>query len=79
MARSTVADIHEKLTAGGFTIERKRILLYTPIKTLGRHTVKVKLHPDVSAELPFDVVSENPIVAEDEPKKPAVKKAEGKK
>jgi large subunit ribosomal protein L9 len=75
----TVADIHEKLAAGGLTIERKRILLYTPIKTLGRHTVKVKLHADVSAELPFDVVSENPIVAQDEAKKPVGKKAEGNK
>jgi large subunit ribosomal protein L9 len=57
----TAADLHEKLTAAGFTIDRKKILLHTPVKTLGRHTVKVKLHADVSVELPFDVVSENPI------------------
>jgi large subunit ribosomal protein L9 len=31
------------------------------VKTLGKHTVKVKLHEDVSVELSFDVVSENPI------------------
>ena len=75
----TVADIHEKLTAAGVTLERKRIQLFTPVKTIGKHSVKVKLHADVTAELPFDVVSENPIVAEDEPKKPVAKKAEGKK
>jgi large subunit ribosomal protein L9 len=57
----TAADIHDKLVAAGFTIERKRIHLFTPVKTLGRHTVKVKLHSDVSVELPFDIVSENPI------------------
>jgi large subunit ribosomal protein L9 len=57
----TAADLHEKLVAAGFTIERKRILLHTPVKTLGKHTVKLKLHPDVTVELPFDVVSENPI------------------
>ena len=57
----TVADIHDKLAAAGFEIERKRIHLYTPVKTLGKHTVKVKLHNDVSVELPFDIVSENPI------------------
>ncbi|HEY1763816.1 MAG TPA: 50S ribosomal protein L9 [Opitutaceae bacterium] len=57
----TASDIHEKLVAAGFTIDRKRIQLHTPVKTLGKHTVKVKLHDDVSVELPFDVVSENPI------------------
>jgi large subunit ribosomal protein L9 len=57
----TAADIHEKLGAAGFTIERKRIHLHTPVKTLGKHTVKVKLHDDVSVELSFDIVSENPI------------------
>jgi large subunit ribosomal protein L9 len=57
----TAADLHEKLAAAGFTIERKRIHLHTPVKTLGKHTVKVKLHAEVSVELPFDVVSENPI------------------
>ena len=57
----TAQDVHEKLTAAGFTLEKKRIQLFTPVKTLGKHTVKVKLHADVSVELAFDVVSENPI------------------
>ena len=57
----TVNDLHDKLVAGGFTIDKKRIHLHTPVKTLGKHTVKVKLHADVSVELGFDVVSENPI------------------
>jgi large subunit ribosomal protein L9 len=54
-------DIHDQLAAAGHTIEKKRIHLYTPVKTLGQHTVKVKLHADVTVELNFDVVSENPI------------------
>jgi len=57
----TAADIHDKLAAAGFEIDRKRILLHTPVKLLGKHTVKVRLHADVSVELPFDIVSENPI------------------
>jgi len=57
----TTNDIHEKLTAAGVTIEKRRIHLSQPIKTLGKHEVKIKLHPDVSVELSFDVVSENPI------------------
>src|SRR5476651_1845489 len=40
----TAADIHDKLVAAAFTIDRKRIHLHTPVKTLGKHTVKVKLH-----------------------------------
>ena len=57
----TAADLHEKLTAAGFTIDKKRINLHTPVKTLGKHEVKVKLHPEVTVDLSFDVVSENPI------------------
>ena len=58
----TATDVHEKLTAAGITLDKRRVLLHTPVKTLGQHTVKVKLHPDVTVELNFDVVSENPIV-----------------
>jgi large subunit ribosomal protein L9 len=75
----TAADLHERLVAGGVTIDRKRIHLHTPVKTLGKHTVKVKLHADVSVELAFDVVSENPIVAAAEEKKPEPKHREARK
>ena len=57
----TATDIHEKLTAAGIAIDKKKIHLHVPVKTLGKHTVKVKLHADVSVEVNFDVVSENPI------------------
>lgn len=57
----TATDIHDKLVASGFNIDKKRIHLHAPVKTLGQHTVKVKLHADVSVDLGFDVVSENPI------------------
>jgi large subunit ribosomal protein L9 len=57
----TANDLHDKLVAAGFTLDKKRIHLHTPVKTLGQHTVKIKLHTDVTVELAFDVVSENPI------------------
>jgi large subunit ribosomal protein L9 len=67
----TAQDIHDKLAAAGYTIDKKRIQLYTPVKTLGKHTVTVKLHAEVSVEVNFDVVSENPIeVAAPEAPKP---------
>src|SRR5436190_7482382 len=57
----TANDIHDKLVAAGVEIEKKKIHLFTPVKTLGKHTVKIKLHADVSVDVGFDVVSENPI------------------
>ena len=75
----TSTDVHDKLTAAGIVIDKKKIHLHTPVKTLGKHTVKVKLHADVSVELNFDVVSENPIepvVAPEAPKAEA--KREGR-
>jgi large subunit ribosomal protein L9 len=58
----TTNDIHEKLAQAGLDIEKRKILLNTPVKALGQHTVKIKLHADVSVDLNFDVVSENPII-----------------
>ena len=65
----TAQDIHDKLAASGLQIDKKKIHLFNPVKTLGKHEVKIKLHPDVTVEVPFDVVSENPIepVVEDKP------------
>lgn len=70
----TANDIHEQLVAAGVTLDKKKIHLFTPVKTLGKHTVKVKLHADVSVEVAFDVVSENPIEAPVVEEKPAERK-----
>lgn len=72
----TAQDIYDKLVASGLEIDKKKIHLFTPVKTLGKHTVKVKLHPDVTVELPFDVVSENPIEPAATEEKPAGEKTE---
>ena len=74
----TAADLHEKLVAAGFNIDRKRIHLHTPVKTLGKHEVKVKLHPDVTVELSFDVVSENPDRAVAPRKRPSRRRRTGR-
>jgi large subunit ribosomal protein L9 len=47
----TNADIAELLAEKGFDIDRRKILLPDPIKTLGETTVPVKLHRDVTAHL----------------------------
>lgn len=57
----TANDLHDKLAAAGLTIDKRRIHLGQPVKTLGKHEVKIRLHPDVTVEFSFEVVSENPI------------------
>jgi large subunit ribosomal protein L9 len=38
-------------------LDRRKVLLKDPIKTLGQHTVPVKLHPDVEFVVTLDVVA----------------------
>ena len=52
----TSQDIAEFLEKRGVKIERRRITLDEPIKTLGDSTVHVRLHPEVVAELKVTVV-----------------------
>src|SRR5262245_12579288 len=54
----TNADIAEVLAKKGFEIDRRKILLPDPIKSLGEHTVPVKLHRDVTAQLKVTVAKE---------------------
>ncbi len=57
----TAADLRNRLAAEGVEIDRKNIAIFNPIKTLGKHTTTIKLHPEVKVDLEFEVVSENPI------------------
>ncbi|MGJ3243542.1 MAG: 50S ribosomal protein L9 [Opitutales bacterium] len=57
----TAGNIHEKITEAGIDIDKKKVSLPAPIKTLGRHSLTIKLHPEVEVEVAFEVVSENPI------------------
>jgi large subunit ribosomal protein L9 len=43
--------------AGGPELDRRRIEITNPIKTLGAHQVKVRLHPDVTAAVDVEIVS----------------------
>jgi large subunit ribosomal protein L9 len=54
----TTADIAVALEKQGYTIDRKKIQLEESIKTLGDFKVAVKLHREVSLEIPVHVVKE---------------------
>ena len=61
--------IGDALAAQGVEVDRRRILMDAPIRTLGEHPVRVRLHADVIAMLAVKVVSEDrPLEEEAAPK-----------
>ena len=52
------ADIAQALAAKGFDVEKRKIQLPDAIKSLGEHTVPVKVHRDVTADVKVKVVAE---------------------
>lgn len=48
-------DIADVVKAGGFTIDRRQVVLEKPIKTLGVHAVKIALHPEVIVKIGINV------------------------
>jgi large subunit ribosomal protein L9 len=54
----TSMDIAEALQAKGYEIDRRKITLRDAIKETGEYTVKVKLHREVTLEVPVTVTAE---------------------
>lgn len=54
----TSMDIAEALQAKGYEIDRRRIVLREPIKETGEYTVNVKLHREVTLQVPVTVTAE---------------------
>jgi large subunit ribosomal protein L9 len=54
----TTADLAAAFEKQGYTIDRKKILLEDPIKALGDYKVAVRLHREVSVDVPVHVVKE---------------------
>jgi large subunit ribosomal protein L9 len=52
----TTSTIGDALSEMGIELDRKKLVLEEPIRTLGEHPIKVRLHPDVQAELKVAVV-----------------------
>lgn len=48
-------DVADAASTGSLTITRGMVDLNTPIKTLGVHTVRVVLHPEVAVEITINV------------------------
>lgn len=61
----TSMEIAEGMAAKGVEIDRRKIVLDQPIKTLGEHEVEIKLNAGVNAIIKVNVLSED--AAQEEP------------
>ena len=53
----TAAEIAAAITEAGGEVDKRTIVVGNPIKSLGPHTVTVKVHDDVEAQVSLNVVS----------------------
>lgn len=54
----TAGDVTDAVTrAGGPSLDKRKVQLTTPIKSLGQHTVAVHLHPEVTAQVTVRVAA----------------------
>ena len=53
----TTADIASAIVDGGGEVDKRTIVVGNPIKSLGAHTVTVKVHDEVEAKVNLNVVS----------------------
>src|SRR5215468_242667 len=54
----TASDIADFLKTKGFEVDRRKLILPEPIKTLGEHTVPLRMHRDVTVTLKVQVAKE---------------------
>ncbi|MDR3250583.1 MAG: 50S ribosomal protein L9 [Tannerella sp.] len=54
----TNIQIAEELAKKGFELDRKIIYIKEPVKEVGNYKALIRLHKDVSVEIPFEVISE---------------------
>ena len=54
----TAQEIADHLNQAGHDIDKRRIELEQPIRQVGHHTVKIRLHPEVAATVQIEVVAD---------------------
>jgi len=52
-------ELADLLVENGFEVERRQVIVDEAIKSVGEHAFRVRLHPDVTAELTLTVESES--------------------
>ena len=51
----TVAEIAEAITAAGGEIDKRTIIIDNPIKSMGAHSIQVRVHDDVTAQVKLNI------------------------
>lgn len=54
----TNIQVSEELAKKGFEVDRKIIYIKDPVKEVGTYKAVLKLHREVSVDIPFEVISE---------------------
>jgi large subunit ribosomal protein L9 len=52
-------DLVRLITEGGYSVNRNQVTLNTPIKTVGKHTVPLSLHPEIETSISVVVARNN--------------------
>jgi len=55
----TNIQVAEELAKKGFEVDRKIIFIKDSVKEVGDYKAQIRLHKEVSLEIPFEVISEN--------------------
>ncbi len=58
-------DVAEALEQKGLTVEKRKIALSEPVKSLGGYTASIKLHPEVTASFPITVEKDEEVEKEE--------------
>lgn len=69
----TSMDVAAAIQAKGYEIDRRKIVMKDAIKETGEYTVKVKLHREVTLDIPVKVTAEGGEAVEAKPEKKARK------
>ncbi len=60
----TSMDIEAALQEKGYEVDRRQIILKSPLKEIGEYTVPIKLHREVTLDLPVTVSAEGEAIKE---------------
>jgi len=71
----TSQEIADKMNEMGIEFDKKKIEIEKPIKTLGMHMVKGRLHPEVLVDINIEVVADEPVETKEEAESPEVNNA----
>jgi len=53
----TAKEIAEALSAQGFNLDKRKIELKEPLKTIGSYTIVARVYPEISAKFTLNIIS----------------------